>query len=131
MTEENPPLCETIVGSGEMLTALERLLLCDGDAVSVHRMMLCVLTAGILFNVHGHMSPVARGKAMQAIARALAKALDVDVPARMKAIGPDLVAADAGAMEEAEKVRREGQIWYCNCELLLFHSIKNVRNQIR
>ncbi|XP_065832317.1 HEAT repeat-containing protein 3-like [Oscarella lobularis] len=32
-----------------------------------------------------------------------AKALDVDVPARMKAIGPDLVAADAGAMEEAEK----------------------------
>ena len=60
-----------------------------------------------------------------------AKALDVDVPARMKAIGPDLVAADAGAMEEAEKVRREGQIWYCNCELLLFHSIKNVRNQIR
>ncbi|XP_065831787.1 HEAT repeat-containing protein 3-like [Oscarella lobularis] len=103
VTEENPPLCETIVGSGEMLTALERLLLCDGDAVSVHRMMLCVLTAGILFNVHGHMSPVARGKAMQAIARALAKALDVDVPARMKAIGPDLVAADAGAMEEAEK----------------------------
>ena len=109
MTEENPPLCETIVGSGEMLTTLERLLLCDGDAV--RHMMLRVLTAGILFNVHRHMSPVARGQAMQAIARALAKALDVDVPAQMKAIAPDLVAADAGAIEEAEKVRREGEIW--------------------
>eukprot|EP00118_Oscarella_pearsei_P012265 m.89098 g.89098 ORF g.89098 m.89098 type:complete len:641 (+) comp36599_c0_seq5:165-2087(+) len=92
VSEENPVLSEAVVDCGEMLTTLEHLLMCEGD--SVHHMMLRVLAAGVLFNVHRHLPLVSQSQSMQAIARVLSKTLDMDVSAQMKAIAPNLASED-------------------------------------